>query len=205
MVARIRFAFPFQFGTVRISSASFVRVERQIESRSLEVEVTSNFPEGVAGQYVSGSPNRLRIRKLLLHECTHAIFDITRTLVNTKEDEAASHVVDALYYRMTGLHRPRWNANLHKKAGVVADALLQNYAEGTRGIPFVDSSSWTEGRNHITSSLFEHGIRVCTRRISSGGATFVPSDVTLLCKHPVSCPRYSASRCPASMRPETRT
>ena len=155
--ARIRFTFPFFAGTVTITSASFARVARAIESGHMRLQVTNAFPAGVAGEYVSGTPNTLRIKPivgrveegLLLHECTHAIFDLTHTHVTALDDEAASYVVDALYFRMTGLRRPRWNAQPHATAGAVADALLQHYARGTRGIPAVDHASWDALRGQI--------------------------------------------------------
>jgi hypothetical protein len=149
--SRIRFTFPFFAGTVTISPVSFRHVAAAIECGKVHLDVTNVFPAGVAGQYISGTPNVLRIKPihgrveegLVLHECTHAIFDLTLTHVNGNDDEAASYVVDALYFRMTGLRRPRWNAEPHATAGAVADALLHNYAVGTPGIPAIDAASWS--------------------------------------------------------------
>src|SRR5262252_7136450 len=112
-VGRIRFTFPFFAGTVTISPVSFRRVADAIESGRMRLDVTNTFPVGVAGQYISGTPNTLRIKPiigreeegLVLHECTHAVFDLTHTRVNANDDEAASYVVDALYFRMIGLRR----------------------------------------------------------------------------------------------------
>jgi hypothetical protein len=147
---RIRFTFPFFAGTVTITSVSFAHVARAIEAGTMRIDVTNAFPAGVAGQYISGTPNVLRIKPihgrveegLVLHECTHAIFDLTHTHVTARDDEAASYVVDALYFRMTGLRRPRWNAEPHATAGAVADNLLHHYAVGTPGIPAIDQASW---------------------------------------------------------------
>ena len=148
--SRIRFTFPFAAGTVTISPVSFNRVATAIESGQMRIDVTNAFPPGVAGQYISGTPNTLRIKPLagrvesglVLHECTHAVFDLTQTHVTANDDEAASYVVDALYFRMTGLKHPRWNAEPHATAGAVADALLRRYAAGTRGIPALDTDTW---------------------------------------------------------------
>jgi hypothetical protein len=149
--ARIRFTFPFAGGTVTIGPGSFHYVAAAIELGKVRVDPTNVFPSpDVAGQYISGTPNVLRVKPILgreeegmiLHECTHAVFDLTRTQVTANQDEAAAYVVDALYYRMTGLRRPRWNAEPHATAGAVADALLSNYAAGTRGIPVVDANAW---------------------------------------------------------------
>ncbi|HEX8097676.1 MAG TPA: hypothetical protein VF507_06550, partial [Pyrinomonadaceae bacterium] len=56
--------------------------------------------------------------------------------------EAAAYVVDALYFRMTGLARNRWNTQLHALAGVVADGLLDEYQAGNTPIPAVGRVSW---------------------------------------------------------------
>ena len=77
----------------------------------------------------------------VLHECTHASFDLARSAVAALDEEAAGYVVGALYFRMTGLPRPRWNAPLHELAGVVADGLLGEYAAGGP-IPFVGLIDW---------------------------------------------------------------
>jgi hypothetical protein len=148
--ARIRFTFPFSGGTCTIAPQSFQFVANAIDRGTVRLDITHDFPDGVAGQYVAGPPKVLRIQPILgrveegliMHECTHALFDLTRTAVTANQDEAASYVVDALYFRMTGLQRPRWNAEPHATAGGVADDLLHDYAVGTRGIPPLDVHDW---------------------------------------------------------------
>ncbi len=160
--SRIRFTFPFFAGTVTISPVSFRHVATAIERGTMRLQVTNAFPPGVAGQYISGTPNTLRIKPifgrieegLVLHECTHAIFDLTHTHVTANDDEAASYVVDALYFRMTGLRRPRWSGEPHATAGAVADALLRNYAAGTRGIPAIDAPNW----NNLKATIMLHPV-----------------------------------------------
>ena len=151
VAARIRFTFPGAGGTVTISPVSFRHVANHIESGHISIVFTNALPAGVGGQYISGTPNQLMVQPiigrveegLILHECTHAVFDVTRTPVVANDDEAASYVVDALYFRMTGLRHPRWNVISHARAGQVADLLLKQYAEGTHGIPAVDPTAWT--------------------------------------------------------------
>ncbi len=157
VVSRIRFTFPFSGGTVTIAPASFHRVAQAIENGKIRLQVTNAFPPGVGGQYTSGTPNLLAVAPLigrteeglLLHECTHAVFDLTKTQVTDNEDEAASYVVDALYFRMTGLQRPRWNAEPHATAGRAADALLREYQSGRTGLPAIDPVAWTALRAQI--------------------------------------------------------
>ena len=176
---RIRFTFPFFAGTVTISPVSFRHVANAIERGHVRLDVTNTFPAGVAGQYVSGTPNTLRIKPiigrveegLVLHECTHAVFDLTHTRVNGNDDEAASYVVDALYFRMTGLRRPRWNAEPHATAGAVADALLRQYQAGTRGIPAIDATAW----NNLKFQISLHPVYV-TGPAGIFGSLFGPTE-----------------------------
>ena len=134
-----------------IAGASFGRVARAIEAGQVRLQVTNAFPQGVAGIYTSGTPNMLRVAPLagraqeglLLHECTHAVFDLTKTKVSDNEDEAAAYVVDALYFRVTGLRQQHWNAEPHATAGNVADDLLRQYQAGKVVVPPVDASLWT--------------------------------------------------------------
>jgi hypothetical protein len=151
VAGRIRFTFPGAGGTVTISPVSFRHVASNIESGHIKIVFTHDLDPGVGGEYISGTPNTLRVQPILgrseegliLHECTHAVFDVTRTPVVANDDEAASYVVDALYFRMTGLPHPRWNVISHARAGEVADLLLKQYAQGTVGIPAVDPTAWT--------------------------------------------------------------
>jgi hypothetical protein len=162
VAGRIRFTFPFFAGTVTISPVSFRHVAHAIECGKVRVVPTTAFRAGVAGQYVSGTPNLLQVKPILgreeeglvLHECTHAIFDLTLTHVTANDDEAASYVVDALYFRMTGLNRARWSGEPHKTAGAVADALLRNYAVGTPRIPAIDAASW----NNLKATIMMHPV-----------------------------------------------
>jgi hypothetical protein len=88
---------------------------------------------------------------LVLHECTHAFFDITRQPIDALHEEAAAYVVDALYFRMTGLSRPRWSGPPHAAAGNVADSLLQDYQRGATAVPTVNATAWANLMSGIRS------------------------------------------------------
>ena len=146
--SRIRFTIPAA-GGLTINRATFLRVAHAIEQNHIHVNVATNFPAGVGALYhpdtdtIDTPPLLGRTSEgLLLHECTHAAFDLSSTGIAAVADEAAAYVVDALYFRMTGLPRPRWNAQLHALAGNVADGLLSQYQRGTHGIPAVDTTMW---------------------------------------------------------------
>jgi hypothetical protein len=148
--SRIRFTFPSGGTNITVNWASFQAVARAIRRGTISVTVSTAFPAGVGAQY-DGSTNSIitppvigRVTEgLLLHECTHASFDLA-SLPNLPavDDEAASYVVDALYFRMTGLARPRWNAQLHAFAGLLADGLLREYQAGNTRIPAVQAVTW---------------------------------------------------------------
>jgi len=133
--SRIRFTIPAG-GGLTINHVTFQRVAQAIEQNHIHVNVANNFPAGVGALYHSDTntidtpPLLGRTSEgLLLHECTHAAFDLGSTGIAAVADEAAAYVVDALYFRMTGLARPRWNAQLHALAGNVADGLLRQYQQ----------------------------------------------------------------------------
>ncbi len=153
--SRIRFTFPAVGGPITVNHMTFDRVARAIEDGDIHISVTKTFPPGVYAQYDSSTNTILtppvigRVDAgMVLHECTHAAFDLARTAVSALDDEAAAYVVDALYFRMTGLPRPRWAG----PAGSVAGGLLHHYALGTRGIPAVDPVLWATLRI-FTSTL----------------------------------------------------
>lgn len=147
--ARIRFSFPTATGRVTIARQSFERVARAIERGRVHVATVRNFRQGVAAQYDPAN-NTLEVppiigrvdEGLVLHECTHCVYDLLRTGITAADDEASAYVVSSLYFRMTGLRPPRWGAEPHKTAGVVADGLLQQYQAGNVAVPQVDPNDF---------------------------------------------------------------
>jgi hypothetical protein len=159
--SRIRFSFPVAgTGTfIAVSHHVFDRVARAIRHDHITVNVTNAMPPNVGAQYrtdadtidvraVTGRPDE----GLVLHECTHAYFDITFDPLGALDDEAAAYVVDALYFRMTGLARPHWNNAPHPAAGVVADAILREYQRGKIAVPPVPAVPWASLRTAIMSN-----------------------------------------------------
>jgi hypothetical protein len=139
-----------------VNRTTFHRVARAIDHRRIHVSVATTFPAGVGALYhpdtntIETPPVIGRVSEgLLLHECTHAAFDLASSAIPAVDDEAASYVVDALYFRMTGLRRPRWNAQLHAFAGVLADALLREYQAGNTPVPAVEPLTWILLRTFI--------------------------------------------------------
>ena len=107
--SRIRFTIPAG-GGLTINAARFRAVARAIENNHIQVKVVTTFPAGVGALYhpdtntIETPPLLGRVSDgLLLHECTHAAFDIGHVGIVAVADEAAAYVVDALYFRMTGL------------------------------------------------------------------------------------------------------
>jgi hypothetical protein len=159
--SRIRFSFPVA-GTgsvVTINHLAFARVARAIRHGHIKINVTTSMPSGVGAQYHSDT-DTIDVKSvigradggLVLHECTHAWFDITSNPLKALDDEAASYVVDGLYYRMTGLTPPRWNGPPHPSAGVVAGPLLQAYQIGSIAMPVVAPAPWAALRVAIMTT-----------------------------------------------------
>jgi hypothetical protein len=154
---RIRFTVPATIGTITINRASFESVAAAILAGKIKVTAVppSAFRPGVGAEYhtsavVGGPSGELRVPPILgrqqeglvLHECTHAFFDLTKSGVGASEEEAIAYVVDALYYRMSGLTPPRWSNEPHKTAKAVADTLLHQYAQGDTPVPPVGVREW---------------------------------------------------------------
>jgi len=79
----------------------------------------------------------------VMHESTHAFFDLTNSNILATEEEATSYIVTALYHRMTGLTPARWTgAEPFISAKAVADALLSQYQAGDVAVPVVDAGAF---------------------------------------------------------------
>jgi hypothetical protein len=154
--ARIRFKAPTKTsGTITINRASFATVASAIQAGKIKVTPRTTFRQGVGAEYHGwaspGAPSgELLIPPIfgrqqegeVIHECTHAFFDLTRSGVGAAEEEAICYVVDALYFRMTGLTTHRWNNEPHATAKAVADGLLRQYAKGDIPVPTVSEKEW---------------------------------------------------------------
>jgi hypothetical protein len=153
--SRIRFTASTTSGPITINRETFATVARAIDAGKIKVTPKAAFKPGVGAEYntdaVPGaSSGELLVPPILgreqegvaMHECTHAFFDLKKTAIGATEEEAVCYVVDALYYRMTGLTPARWNYEPPKTAKSVADALLHQYAVGVAGIPVVNAGAF---------------------------------------------------------------
>jgi hypothetical protein len=146
--SRIRFTFPLHGTNFTINRTTFESVARAIVANTIHVTVTRQFPPGVGAQY-DGTTNTILTPPVfgrwdeatVMHESTHAAFDLMRTPVSGMDEEAAAYVVGALYSRMTGLNSTRWSPNTQAARGVV-ERILHHYAVGNPGIPAVDAAAW---------------------------------------------------------------
>jgi hypothetical protein len=160
--SRIRFTVPASTGTITIDRMVFATVANAIVAGKVRVEPHATFRAGVGAEYdTAAAPavgafraapsGALRIPPIVgreqagmvMHECTHAFFDLTQSAIRATEEEAVCYVVNALYFRMTGLTPARWTNEPHKTAKSVADGLLRQYAVGVAGIPAVTRATWT--------------------------------------------------------------
>ena len=152
---RIRFSVHTTTGTITINRTTFTTVATAISAGKIKVTPQAVFAPGVGAEYhgwaiPGGSSGELLVppifgreqEGLTIHECIHAFFDLQIINVRATEEEAICYIVDALYFRMSGLTTTRWNNEPHATAKGVADGLLQQYQKGDVPIPRVDETAW---------------------------------------------------------------
>jgi hypothetical protein len=160
---RIRFtAATASAGDIIINPTTFATVATAIEMHRIKVTVRTHFDDGSGAQYDSEavpalgtipgfSSGQLLVPPIVgreqessvMHECTHAFFDLQSIDISATEEEAICYVVGALYDRMTGLPRARWGTPLDYQSGyVVAGGLLQQYQRGGAAVPRVDDTDF---------------------------------------------------------------
>jgi hypothetical protein len=146
---RIRFKVTTTSGPVTINRATFATVAKAIKDG--KIGVTPFTPDNSAGakydpDAAPGAPSgQLLVPPILgrfeeaavMHESTHAFFDLTKSGIGATEEEAVCYIVTALYYRMTGLTPARWTVGSLAAKSVV-DKLLHQYQVGVAGIPVAD-------------------------------------------------------------------
>jgi hypothetical protein len=160
VASRIRFTVPP--AGITINHATFTAVAQAIETGRIKVVPTRHFAANVGAEYdgtaAADAPSGQLIvppivgreqEGLILHECTHAFFDLKKINLTAEKEESAAYVVDALCFRMTGLTPLRWSNEPHKTAKLVADNLLRQYAAGTQPVPAVDARSWDALRTAV--------------------------------------------------------
>jgi len=157
---RIRFIFAAPGGNVTIAPQTFEVVARAIDAGKVHVARPTDLAAGVAAQYndvartradgtqvaadtieVNSATGRIN-EGSVLHECLHCAYDLLKTGITAADEEASAYIVSSMYFRMTSVRHPRWNAEPHASGGRAADTLLAQYARGTAGIPRVGDLEW---------------------------------------------------------------
>ena len=161
--ARIRFTVMIGAAAITINKASFTMVANAMIHG--KIGVTAFAPTALVGaQYTqpasaaAPTSGQLLVPPILgredesavMHECTHAFFDLTSTHINATHEEAVCYIVGALYNRMNNLKPGRWTQTT-QSAGVIAKAALHHYAMGSPGVPIVDAGEFR--RLSLTVSL----------------------------------------------------
>src|SRR6266849_6924080 len=156
-VGRIRFTFPEAAATITINRAMYGRVAKAIKDHRIGIfpaTAPELIPPGATATY-EGSPAKggtifIRAGKAwgrdlegdLVHECTHAGFDVDkRNTLTALNDEAAAYVAEVLYYRMSCAPLSYWAGmvgGVRDVALPVANALLHEYQAGNTPTPAVD-------------------------------------------------------------------
>jgi len=153
-VGRIRFNFPDGTGTITVDRGMYHRVASAIEHRRIGIFPATDpaliSPDAGAtydSTPVDGGTIFIRAEKTwgrdlegdLVHECTHAGFDVDkRDTLTALNDEAAAYVAEVLYYRMSNAPKSYWPGVSRDAAAPVVEALLHEYQAGNTPVPTVD-------------------------------------------------------------------
>jgi hypothetical protein len=154
--ARIRFTVPSAGVPVTINHLTFMAVANAITAGKIGVTPFASTTLALAEYHQPASPaapstGQLMVPPILgrieeaavMHESTHAFFDLTTSNILATEEEAVSYIVSALYHRMTGLTPARWTgAEPFISAKAIADALLGQYQVGVSAPPAVDAGAF---------------------------------------------------------------
>ena len=154
--ARIRFTVPSASVPVTINHVTFTTVANAIVAGKIGVSPFASTTRALAEYHQPAGPTapttgQLMVPPILgrieeaavMHESTHAFFDLTTSNITATEEEAVSYIVTALYHRMTGLTPTRWTgAEPFISAKAVADALLSQYQAGIAGVPAVQAGQF---------------------------------------------------------------
>jgi hypothetical protein len=150
-------------GDITISPTTFATVANAIEGHKILVSVKVPSDDDPGAQYNSDavppglgsvqgfSSGQLFVppivgreqERSVMHECTHAFFDLQSIDIKATEEEAVCYFVGALYERMTGLPKWRWGTQpIYEQGYVAAGHLLHQYQVGVAGIPKVDDTDF---------------------------------------------------------------
>jgi hypothetical protein len=154
-VSRIRFSFPASGRTLTLTARSFHRVAHAIERGNIAVGFDDTIADDAAAIYDTDPGGDLhghisiRTQYLgrvadsdIMHECTHAVFDLDRTAIPALDDEAAAYVVGGLYSRMMGLPQSRYDSPIRNVARATVSRLLSAYQRGDVAVPDVEPAVW---------------------------------------------------------------
>jgi hypothetical protein len=154
--ARIRFKVPSASVPVTINRLTFSTVANAIVAGKIGVSPFVATARALAEYHQPAGPTapstgQLMVPPILgrideaavMHESTHAFFDLSSSNILATEEEAVSYIVTALYHRMTGLTPRRWTGGEpFISAKAVADALLGQYQAGDVAVPAVDAGTF---------------------------------------------------------------
>lgn len=97
----------FSFGPVSVGAAGYTAVKTAVDGGSITVEHVPSL--GARGARYRYTHNQFRLgfnsiggsadkKSLIVHEATHAIFDINRTTMKVKQSEAAAYIAQCMMF-----------------------------------------------------------------------------------------------------------
>lgn len=154
-----------------ISGATFYAVRKAIEDGKIAVEegtetIAKYFPkENKIVTQVGTSPAGIHPRSLLLHECTHAMFDVLKFQISTITEEVLCYIVQFAYkHAKLPSYAVSVDASLdHTSQGYMWQTFYRNVMEYGKSVvagqPVIDTGGWEfkSLRNHLWSlNIYQH-------------------------------------------------
>src|SRR5262249_44561640 len=154
-----------------ITGASFYAVRKAIEDGKIAVEEGTQTialyyaRENKIVTQLGGSPPNIHAKALLLHECTHALFDVFKFKISTITEEVLCYIIQHAYIH---LKQPTYAAGVNTSLDHVSqDYMWQTFYRdvldyGKRvvaGKGAIDTSDWEfqSLRNHLWSlNIYQH-------------------------------------------------
>jgi hypothetical protein len=119
----------FSFAGIGFSPKVFPVLAGIIDDDKISVEFDSKLSGQAAYDYASNTlvvgftkPETLTRKALLVHECTHAIYDCVRQNMNVQTSESIAYIAQCMYAR---LHAPAGSPRLQNANDVVRDEVFK--------------------------------------------------------------------------------
>ncbi len=119
----------FSFAGIGFSPKVFPVLAQVIDDDKIEVEYDSSLKGQAAYDYAKNTlyvnfvkPDSLTKKALLIHECTHAIYDCVKQKMNVQTSESIAYIAQCMYAR---IHAPAGSPRLQNASDSVRDEVFK--------------------------------------------------------------------------------